>query len=130
MSEKEATAQEGILRMHPELQGLYIPVAGEVINWGKGNAVVVESPLDDFNSPLMVISLNGGIHGPLRVDRCLGMGPIVPLSMELQDQVIDNYDRNFSGRFTTLIDRFPQVREIREKYIESQSERTPISSLE
>ena len=106
---------ELIIRLYPSLEDLYIPQAGEIISWGKGCAIVTQSPLDSLK-PLMVISLNGGIHGPFEVKNGLGMGPFEKASLENQEKAIEYYDRNYNARFSRLFELHPDVKKAWEEY--------------
>jgi|SRR3972149_6274818 len=115
MTEQKRLDPSIVETLYPALKGLYIPSTGEIVMWGKGTAIVTQSPLD-ASQPLMVISLNAGIHGPFEVKNSLSMGPYEGLPIGHQEELIGYFDRNFDGRFSTLFQKFPGVKDAWEAY--------------
>jgi hypothetical protein len=108
-----------IIAKYSDLENLYIPEKGEIIRWGTGCALVVQSPLEsEAMPPLMVITLNRDIEGvgpfdgtqPFRVRNGSGMGPDEKLSFSDQKRLVDYYDRFFNDRFAKLFAKFPDVK--------------------
>jgi hypothetical protein len=109
-------AEEAVLK-YPDLEGLYIPETGEIINWGKGCAITTQSPLEPEGWQLLAISLNSDMpFESFPVIRQLAMGPYEALFPEEQVKLVSYYDTNYNGRFSRLFQEKPWVKERWEKY--------------
>ncbi len=114
-----------VIAKYPDLKGLYIPERGEIIEWGTGCALVIQSPLeDDSMPPLMVFTLNMDIAistfhggtGAFQVRNGLCMGPWEKLSLDKQKQLVDYYNEYYNGRFEKLFARFSDAKTAWESY--------------
>ena len=105
-----------VVQRYPDLGGLYVPETGEIIEWGTGNAIVVDSPLDSKGGSLLAISFNSKLSGIFEVTKQLGMGPYERISIKKQEEMVEYWDRNFGLRVSRLFSKFPEAKEAWEKY--------------
>ena len=114
---------EEAVQVYPNLKGLYIPKSGEIIHWGKGHAIIVQSPFDGLGGKLMAISLNAdGLFVPFEVDNHLAMGPHEAIPRAEQVKLPDYYDHNFNFRFSKVFRKHHWVMELWDKYRFSKNE--------